>query len=117
MRYRRQETLRYTFGDPRPATFKIIKIGNRIVSTSAGNGLVLDISPGGMKLSTEVNIPLNMKVQLYVQTTIAEIPLSFTADVMWSAEVDGEYHYGLSFIEDVGEVVVQALKKYRKKSD
>ncbi|MCA0984100.1 PilZ domain-containing protein [Halobacillus yeomjeoni] len=114
MRYRRKETLRYTFGDPRPANFKITKIDSRTVSTSMGKAEVLDISPGGMKLSTEVNVPLTMKVQLLVQTTIADIPLTFTADVMWSKEVDGFYHYGLQFIEDQGETVIQALKKYRK---
>lgn len=116
MRYRRHETLRYTFETPPPASFKLIKVGEKHVHSSTGAGQVIDISPGGMKLFTTVHIPSEKKVQLFVHTSIAYVNLSFTADVVWGNQVKDGYHYGLDFIEDHQDKVIQALKNFRKTS-
>ncbi|KHE70762.1 PilZ domain-containing protein [Halobacillus sp. BBL2006] len=116
MRYRRHETLRYSFEEPNPAIFKIIKVGEKQVNSSSGPAQVVDISPGGMKLFTSVHIPLTSNVQVFVQTSIAHVDLSFTADVVWVKQARKGYHYGLDFIGDHQQEVVQALKKLRKTS-
>ncbi|ARI78347.1 PilZ domain-containing protein [Halobacillus mangrovi] len=116
MRYRRQETLRYSFETPPPARFKLIKGGEKHVHSSTGKGQVIDISPGGMKLFTTVHIPSEKKVQLFVHTAIAQVDLSFTADVVWENQVNDGYHYGLDFIGDHQDKVIHALKEYRKTS-
>lgn len=113
MRYRRHETLRYSFQDPPSARYKIIRVDGKQVNSSTGNGHIIDISPGGMKLATSVQIPLQKQVQLFVQTKIADVDLSFTADVIWTKPFKKDHHYGLDFIGDHHEEVVQALKKLR----
>ncbi|MFQ3546149.1 PilZ domain-containing protein [Halobacillus rhizosphaerae] len=114
MRYRRHESLRYVFKDPIPAHFKIIKVDNTPVNTSEGPGTIMDMSPGGLKLSANFRIPLRSKIQLSIRTTIANIQLQFAADLLWAKENPDSYHYGVGFINDHHEEVVEVLKKFRK---
>lgn len=116
MRYRRHETLRYTFKEPIEAKYRIEKVGGRSIQSSFGEAHIIDISPGGMKLSTSMNISLDKKVQFFVQTTLAGLHLEMTADGIWCKKVNGEYHYGLDFLEDYDEDVVAALKIFQKTS-
>ncbi|MGP4075383.1 PilZ domain-containing protein [Halobacillus sp. K22] len=117
MRYRRNETLRYTFDEPLPAAFKLIKVDKKPVNSSMGSGRVIDISPGGMKLASDVHIPTSKTVHLFVTTSIAGQDLSFTAEVIWSKPARGQYHYGLDFIGDHHEEVIQSLKKHNQIKD
>lgn len=114
MRYRRHETLRYSFEQPVEATYKIIKVGGRSIQSSMGEAHILDLSPGGMKISSPFHISLEKKVQFFVETSIAGIDLAITANGIWCKKVRGRYHYGLDFLEDYHEDVVKALKEYRK---
>ncbi|MGP4067245.1 PilZ domain-containing protein [Halobacillus sp. B29] len=117
MRYRRNETLRYTFEEPLSAGFKLIKVDKKSVNSSMGSGSVIDISPGGMRLASGVHIPTSKTVHLFVATSLAGHDLSFTAEVIWMKPAHGQYHYGLDFIGDHQEEVIQALKKHNQIKD
>ncbi|RWZ58184.1 PilZ domain-containing protein [Halobacillus fulvus] len=114
MRYRRHETLRYTFETPIPASFKIIKVDGKKTNTSSGKAHILDISPGGLKMATEMKISLEKPIQFFVETTISGINLTITANGIWSKPFGKSHHYGLDFLEDYHEDVVKALKAYKK---
>ncbi|WP_079479311.1 PilZ domain-containing protein [Halobacillus salinus] len=114
MRYRRHETLRYRFDEPVEAKYRIVKVGGRTIQSSLGNAHIIDLSPGGMKLSTDMNISLEKKVQFFVQTTLAGKEIEVTANGVWCKKVHGNYHYGLDFLEDYDQDVVTALKTFRK---
>ena len=64
MRYNRQEPLRYTFAKPLKGDFTIIihdphnQTGQK---TGSGKLEVIDLSPGGMRFSTDLDLPLNEK--------------------------------------------------------
>lgn len=114
MRYRRHEIIRYTFPEPRPATYQIVKVGGKAIHSSVGEGAIIDMSPGGMKLSTTVHISLEQTIQFQIQTTIANVHLSIMANGVWGKKVGKNYHYGLDFLDNYNEEVVQALKAFRK---
>ncbi|MCA0971890.1 PilZ domain-containing protein [Halobacillus litoralis] len=114
MRYRRHETLRYQFTEPVEAKYRIVKLGGRSIQSSFGKAHILDLSPGGMRLATSFNIPLDKPVQFFIQTTLAGVELGVTANVIWCKRTNGEYWYGLDFLEDYDQDVVNALKSFRK---
>ncbi|UOR13394.1 PilZ domain-containing protein [Halobacillus amylolyticus] len=115
MRYKRHETLRYQFKDPIPASFKIIKIDDHHVDTAQGNGHIINMSPGGLRLATNLKLPAKQKIQLFVETTILNHSLHFISDVVWTKALGSAQHYGLTFIDDHHKEIMKILKEYQKK--
>ncbi|ELK48880.1 PilZ domain-containing protein [Halobacillus sp. ACCC02827] len=113
MRYRRQDPLRYIFPNPIGARFKIIQVGDRPVDSSFGKAVIHDLSTGGLKMATDIKIPLHKEIDVFLQLEFEGTSLSFTADVVWMKPYMKEYLYGLDFKGDQKSEIVQALKKWK----
>lgn len=119
MRYKRNAPLRYNFGEPISAQFKIVKIDDREVDSQFGKAEVLNISIDGACLRTEFNIPdINQKeVSLYFKFNINDKELNYTGNIVWKKELGKNVQYGLriNMNEQEKQQLIDELKVYSKK--
>ncbi|MED4016614.1 hypothetical protein [Sutcliffiella cohnii] len=66
MKFKRNEVFRYEFGVPLPLSFIIQKINGTEVRSSSGHAQLLDISPGGMKIESDLVLPKKHDIELYL---------------------------------------------------
>ena len=115
MRFKRDDSFRYVFDKPLDALFRIERVDGDEVTTSEGNARIIDISPGGVKLNTELEIPKTEKkdIELSVSFTLNEIAFEVTGEVVWKKEAAG-FDYGLDLLisEEERESLVEEVKKF-----
>ncbi|MCP3030208.1 PilZ domain-containing protein [Halobacillus sp. A1] len=113
MRYNRQESLRYTLKNPPPAKFKIFQIEDNPVHTSVGDGHVLNLSPNGLLLSTNLKMPFHKKVRVIIMATFLNTAVEWKAEIVWGKEKGSTYHYGLTLLDDHSKEIIRILKQYK----
>lgn len=120
MRYKRKSFFRYTFEDPLPALFQINKIDGILVRTSEGEAKIIDISPEGARLMSELNIPEtdNKSIELFISFELHGKELNFNGVIVWHKEKVTTNEYGIEFRTDEDEkaILVEQLKVHSKKS-
>ncbi|MGO4888395.1 PilZ domain-containing protein [Anaerobacillus sp. MEB173] len=118
MRYKRAETFRYEFGRPLECEFKIIKINGGDKASNPGKAKLHDISPSGLKISTNLNLLCHKnEVELEVQFTLFSCFVVRGKIVWQKLDRYGEYFYGVNlFIDDKGkDELINDLKNYIQK--
>ncbi|WP_162879156.1 PilZ domain-containing protein [Paraliobacillus quinghaiensis] len=107
MRYNRQEPLRYTFAKPIEGDFTIIINDHNDPEdqtqhkTGSGRLEVIDLSPGGMRFATELDLPLNEKDFLIeVSFRFVEEDVKMVGNLVWKKEKVKRFEYGLDALED-----------------
>ncbi len=117
MRYKREEGFRYAFEVPLEATFQIIKINDEHIESKTGKAFIYDISPRGLKLSTELDLYYK-KNQIEVRTTFTlQSEHTVTGEIVCQDENYREgYFYGidLHISDDSSSSIVHELKHYVK---
>ncbi|MEC5424058.1 PilZ domain-containing protein [Virgibacillus sp. C22-A2] len=115
MRYNREEPFRYTFGQPVPAYFRISNIGGRGVSTAEGEAVIIDISPSGARIHTDLNIPFTKEntVDIVLRFELSDKELIQAGGIVWK---NYKNEYGIDFFtEDIDEKqLIEQLKLYTK---
>lgn len=99
MRFKRQEPFRYQFGQPLPCTFRITRIGEREVETDKGAAEIHDISPRGIRMETNLNLPIDSakgELEVELQFKIVDQPIVVRGIVIWKKAYANEFQYGLS---------------------
>ena len=118
MAFKRQEGFRFAFGEPLEATFLVLADGEG-ASDERAACKVLDISPRGMKVITDVNLNNyagnNIQLEVYFYLDATEIKA--LADVVWSKVFGANFQYGLIFNKQpvVEELIIEELKIRRRK--
>lgn len=115
MIYKRHEAFRYEFGVPLEAELSLVKMENKEIHTNPGMILIHDISPEGMKIISQLDIPLEPKFTLKITLTLIE-KISLLAEIAWKKECGNGYMYGLKLQVDANEktTIVKNLKDYVK---
>ncbi|WP_163969386.1 PilZ domain-containing protein [Oceanobacillus halotolerans] len=115
MRSKREEAFRYTFGRPLPAFFKITKIDDDLVTTAEGNAEIIDISPSGLKIHSQLTIPdTDQKtIEISIRFTLNDEELNYHGIIVWKDRLN---HYGIDLLTDEEEQqnLIEQLKIYSK---
>ncbi|WP_082235039.1 PilZ domain-containing protein [Halobacillus massiliensis] len=115
MRYNRQESLRYTFGHPPEASFTILDAEDFDLVSTMGKGSILNMSPNGMLLATDLKLPVNQKIQLLIETTLFnQHSLICKAEIVWAKPWGSKSHYGLQLLDDKRDQIIKILKDINK---
>ena len=120
MAFKRQEGFRFSFGEPLDANFVVLADGkSRTAGDTKESCKVLDISPHGMKVLTNVDLKkfeantVQLEVYFYLDAT----EIKALADVVWSKPFGANFQYGLIFEKQpiVEELIIEELKIRRRK--
>ncbi|MBN9655029.1 PilZ domain-containing protein [Halobacillus sp. GSS1] len=120
MRYKRKDYFRYEFKKPLEAFFRIHRIGKKEVHTSKGEAHIIDISPQGMKLSTNLDLPhqdgheVKLSISFYLNSQHFLLP----GTIVWKKKI-AQFNYGIYMDLDEAEskALVEALKSYANNHD
>ncbi|WOV88394.1 PilZ domain-containing protein [Sporosarcina oncorhynchi] len=117
MQYKRHEYFRYEFDHQLEATLQVL-LTDGSGESNPGTCNLLDISPGGTKVSTEFNLPETRgPLQLRLIFTLFEQPLTIEGEIAWKKPVSDGFQYGIDFIEDpsIEKLIVGELKLRRQR--
>jgi hypothetical protein len=115
VRFKRQEAFRYEFGQPLSCTFRIAQVGEKKVESDKGKAEIHDISPKGMKIATQLNIPFDKKsIIIEITFTLSEFELTFLGKLVWQRKFANDYFYGVHLIlsQEEERRLIDELKKY-----
>ncbi|MFK3937713.1 PilZ domain-containing protein [Alkalihalobacillus sp. NPDC078783] len=100
MRYKRDESFRYTFEPSISGTFHINTLNEQEVQIAEGELSILNLSPGGIRIKSKYKLPdpTSYSILLEVRFTLEDQPLCLKGSVQWMKPVAGEYQYGLELL-------------------
>lgn len=118
--FKRDEAFRYTFVNPIPAIFTMIQVNDREVNSSPGMAKIIDISPEGLRFSTNLRIPdVNANIVLSIIFKLNETELTFNGEIVWTKEMGSIVEYGIHLLADDTEkdMIIEELKIYSKNNN
>lgn len=119
MRFKRQEGFRYAFNPPIKGTFQLVKQNDQLLTIKPGAADILDLSPNGLRFSTELDIPVNEAEWEAVMTfTLNEAPISLTGTIVWKKHAAAGFHYGIECENnnEIQEMIIRSIKQHIKSS-
>lgn len=112
-RFKRDEPLRYEFAQPLDVSFYISRLRGKGSQSSLGKGVILNISPGGLRLDTSLDLPKGDEVEITFELDIASHTLKPIGSIVWKEKKYDRYLYGVDFISDeFNQDIIRALKDY-----
>ncbi|WJY26086.1 PilZ domain-containing protein [Sporosarcina trichiuri] len=101
MHYKRDEAFRFPFSEPVPAEFSLyLKKGSQ-TGTGTGDAVLLDISPGGTRMRTAFDIPVNREeVAIRLRFNVYQEPIATDGVIVWKEAAGDDWTYGIDFDED-----------------
>ncbi|TDL32519.1 PilZ domain-containing protein [Jeotgalibacillus sp. S-D1] len=118
MRHQMKESFRFSFKQPLDAVFSITDVSGKQVRTPEGKMEVMDLSPRGAKVRTDLSIPIerNDQIVIAITFTLNHQVYRFKGEIVWKKYFLDHYLYGLHFLhnEDSHEDIVKQLKVYVK---
>ncbi|SDO51240.1 PilZ domain-containing protein [Alkalicoccus daliensis] len=112
--HKRHEPFRYEFRIPHDTSFYISKVSGRESHSKSGKGVLINISPGGLRMKTSFDLP--EKCELTFEFIIAEMTLQPVGEIVWKRSSGKEYLYGVDFTSEAeAKDILKALKLYAKK--
>jgi hypothetical protein len=115
LRYKRDESFRFAFGNPLPAFFSIMEVDQKQVELPEGKAVLMDLSLNGMKLSTPLDIPAEGKtVTLRIRFTLNDTHFTTNGKIVWKEKKLDIYHYGIQsqMEESQQEKLMEEIKVY-----
>ncbi len=116
VRYKRDESFRYTFEPSIRGTFHILTLNGQEVQMAEGELSILDLSPGGIRMKTQYKLPdpASYTIILEIQFHMEDHPLCLKGSVQWMKPVASDYQYGLELLssDKEKEDVIGALKRF-----
>lgn len=115
MRFKREESFRFSFGKPMLAFFTIDEINGNAVETSEGTAKLIDVSPNGLKLCTSLDIPFSHQnpSKVSIRFLLIEIEYKLHGEIVWKDKHDENYFYGIHFSieENMQQKLISDIKK------
>lgn len=91
----------------------IVKVNNKAVTTGTGNICLEDISPGGLKFLSALNMPVSDVIIIGFKLVIEKELEAFYGNIVRKEEIDdGIYRYGVKFVNDGSENETSIRKLY-----
>ncbi|MGM9950626.1 MAG: PilZ domain-containing protein [Lysinibacillus sp.] len=120
MIYKRKEGFRYAFGESIEAGFVVLIDGKPVgVGESRLACHVLDISPHGLKMATNVNLSgyMDKMLQLEISFVIDKAEIRAIGEIVWCKKFGSGYHYGIVFYNQPGveSMIISELKARRRR--
>ena len=120
MKYKRDESYRFTFSQPIPCTFTIVGIGDQTIQSKTAKGEIVDLSPQGCRLQSLLDIHLEKEVRLQVEFQLDEgfARILSVGVIQWKKQKGiSHFQYGIEFVKDADlkNTITDELKKYVKK--
>ena len=113
MRYNRHDYFRYEFKPHLPARFRLQLDDKEKKLSNEGECELVDISTGGVKFFTFLDLPLHLKkLDLQLEFTLYQHPFEILGTVVWKQPATRGFHYGFEFNEEqqVDALIVEELK-------
>lgn len=82
---------------PLCAEMTIAKFNNEDVNLGYSKSLIEDISLGGLRFLSTMNLPAQRDLILRFETRILDEQINFTGYIVWKKEVNNLFQYGLEF--------------------
>lgn len=114
MEYRRKEAFRHVLIREVPVTYNCQR--DRLERHQQGK--IVDISPSGIKLFTEENLPCEKEaIELDLSFKLYSKPIHVRGDVRWKRAFGVGYQYGvdLNTVDEHQELIISELKLRRRK--
>lgn len=120
MIFKRKEGFRFSFGEPIEAGFVVMIDGKPVGAGESRLACkVLDVSPRGMKIMTEVDLSnyINRILQLEVSFILDNVEIRGIGEIVWSKKFGSGYQYGIVFYNQPGveSLIISELKARRRK--
>jgi len=120
LKYNRNEYFRYSFEEPCEATFRLIKQNEgdaEVELSNKGVCKIIDISPNGLKLFSELFISIDKLHHVELHFTLDTTPISMVGEFVWSHRKANGYEYGIRLVGDSAseQMIIGELKKRRRK--
>lgn len=114
-RFKRQDSFRYEFVQPLDTSFYISRLRGQITQSSRGKGVIKNISSGGLRLDTDLNLPKNDEIEITFQLDIANHTIQPIGYIAWKDHYHERFLYGIRFSSsDYEQDIVTALKDFPK---
>lgn len=94
----RRKYFRLKLDFPLGAEMTVIKINNKDVKLGTSKTLIEDISLGGLRFLSNINLPIRGDFTLRFTTVIFKERVQFIGKNVWKTEVNGLFRYGFEFI-------------------
>ncbi len=121
MKYKREESFRYSFKQPLEVDFKLlIERNGELIGTKNSKASVLDLSPNGLRLMTSLDLPVeHINYLLEVELELNDRLVVLIGKPVWKRKQFNNFLYGIEAVEDkkTKEVIIQELKQYVKKQN
>ena len=114
---RRNESFRYTFYKPIKGQFQLARINGKHVESKTGEMNIIDLSVKGMKMSTDLDIPIRGKeIEVMLNFTIMSAGIYIPGKLLWQKAYAGQFLYGIQMDSNdtLQEQIIQDLKAYSK---
>ena len=95
--YNRRNYYRLRFKFPLCAEMTIIKFNNEDVNLGYSKLLIEDISIGGLRFLSNMDLPVQRNIILQFETRILDEQLKFTGYIVWKKEINNLFQYGVEF--------------------
>lgn len=82
---------------PLTADMTIIKFMNKDVKLGSSKAIIEDMSIGGLKYVTSINLPIRNDMMIQFSTMIMGKEVKFVGRNAWKFEIDGLYEYGFEY--------------------
>lgn len=116
MKFKRNEAFRYEFGVPVPLSFIIQKINGTEVRSSSGHAKLLDISPSGMKIESDLVLPKKHDIELLFTVRIGKTEIEVRGKVVWQKQFGQLFQYGIFLLDkETEDSIIDALKELQRK--
>lgn len=112
MIYNRTESFRHTFKEPYEATFTLAATATHEESHK-GECFIIDISPSGAKIYSELNVPIGTEVVLYFNLLNEDI--AAPAKIAWEKAYKEGTQYGIHFDEEP-ELKLQIIEQLKQRN-
>lgn len=120
MKFKRQESFRFAFDPPVEMTFTTLS-NNPILGNgqSKASGQILDISPHGMKMFSDVQMGENITkhMQLEIHFVLDTQPIKAYGEIIWRKPFGRGHQYGILLNDQpaVEELIIDEMKSRRRK--
>ncbi|MFT8320916.1 MAG: PilZ domain-containing protein [Bacillus sp. (in: firmicutes)] len=116
MKYKRDEAFRYQFKEPIEATFTF-QTGNTNRMSKMGKATIIDLSPNGLKFTSELDLPVdNKELLFFFRFILNKKEFSIPGNIIWKKQRHNYFQYGYEGKndEETKKRIIEVLKEYSK---
>ncbi|WP_102344773.1 PilZ domain-containing protein [Bacillus sp. Marseille-P3661] len=113
---RRNEPFRVLMEPPLNCQFQIVYVNGKFINSSIGSCEILDISPGGLKIKSSLNLYLEKELKLKLSFNIDSNFISQQGQPLWIKRYGNYFLYGVKLEQtgDEKELIINSLKVYSR---